>query len=579
MNRNLSAPAASRDAENASRRKIDLSGRASKNLAKKAMWMAILYRMLGPKVTALFAASVPVGVTLGIVEIITASILYAVLVQFDLVPGAGSLPSLPFGLAPIPALLLFTLIAGGLRYTGQLLPSFANHALNARLREALVRNILGGATERSCMSVTDVSYLLSTLIPRSGDFVYALSTSAVGFCLLLLVLAGMLHMSWRLTAIVLAFSMLLGVLLAIMRYAYGKHVESMYSTFGRFNTTFIRDARNAHLLRICGVNEAEAERLLLLSYEHVRSFKNYFLVFAASSNVPTIAAVFLMVGILWLNFNMQFLSIDGLVPLVYLLSRTGGSIGGLAAAAGLLRQNRPYIGELARYVPDLFPDNPASSVGHEAPVELFPLLVSELRFGRGVTLVPSVSLFAGAGDMVLISGPSGRGKTTLLMTLIGFLQPFGGTISWGGMPIQRIDPTRLRKRLGYAGPEPYLIDADIRANLLFGLESERISDSDLDRALTLACAEFVFDLDGGLSHRLREAGEGISAGQKQRLAIARCVLRRPDVLLLDEATANIDENTEEQIMKNLKAAFPNLLVVAVSHRASLRRFATTFLEI
>jgi len=137
----------------------------------------------------------------------------------------------------------------------------------------------------------------------------------------------------------------------------------------------------------------------------------------------------------------------------------------------------------------------------------------------------------------------------------------------------------LRRRLGYAGPEPYLIDADIRANLRFGLESDAVTDADFERALRLARADFVFDLRGGLSHELREAGEGISAGQKQRLALARCVLRRPEVLLLDEATSNIDEATEAEIMAGLKATFPDLLIIAVSHRASLRRFATVQVEL
>src|SRR5579864_5911166 len=71
--------------------------------------------------------------------------------------------------------------------------------------------------------------------------------------------------------------------------------------------------------------------------------------------------------------------------------------------------------------------------------------------------------------------------------------------------------------------------------------------------------------------------EGISGGQKQRLAIARCLLRRRRVLLLDEATANIDEDTERQIMENVRAAFPDLLIIAVSHRASMRSHATATL--
>lgn len=165
------------------------------------------------------------------------------------------------------------------------------------------------------------------------------------------------------------------------------------------------------------------------------------------------------------------------------------------------------------------------------------------------------------------------------MTLIGILNPLAGKVSWGGESIETIDPVSLRRRLGYAGPEPYLLDADIRTNLVFGMERDNVSTAEIEHVLRLACAEFVFDLEGGLLHRLQEAGEGISAGQKQRLSLARCLLRAPDILLLDEATANIDEETEGQIMSRIRTAYPEMLIIAVSHRASLRRYATKTIEI
>jgi ABC-type multidrug transport system fused ATPase/permease subunit len=536
-----------------------------------------LYRMVGPRVTLLLVASIPVGAVLGIVEIVTATLLNAVLAEFGLTSGVPARSIL--GLDPVAALLFFTTCAGGLRYIGQFLPAFANNALNARLREVLVDNVLGGITERSAKSVADASLLLSTIIPKSGDFVHGLTAVAVGFGSVMLVLAGMVYLSWQLSAIVLGFILALGLLLAVIRHAYGRHIEQMYAMFADFNTAFIRDVRNAHLLRICGVNHAEAQRLVKLSQEHIRSFRNYFLLFAASSNIPAVAAIFLLIGIFELNRKVELLSMDGLIPLVYLLSRVGTSVGTLATASGMVRQNRPWITQMVRHVPELFPDRFDTTVGQEEPATLVPFVVTELEFGRGTAFSPPISLIAGAGDTVLISGPSGRGKTTLLLTIIGLVDALGGGVTWGGVPLERIDPVRLRRRVGYAGAEPYLIDEDVRTNLLFGCQAARVSDSDIEHALRLACAEFVFDLDGGLSHRLQEAGDGISAGQKQRLAIARCLLRRPDVLLLDEATANIDEATERQIMERVRTALPHLLIICVSHRASMRGYATKSLEI
>ena len=150
---------------------------------------------------------------------------------------------------------------------------------------------------------------------------------------------------------------------------------------------------------------------------------------------------------------------------------------------------------------------------------------------------------------------------------------------WDDAPLEHIDAEHLRRRLGFAGPEPYLIDADIRTNLTFGLGAPTIDEIAIERALHVACAEFVYDLDGRLAYQLRENGDGISAGQKQRIALARCILRQPDVLILDEATANLDEPTERLFFERLFHAFPEMMVIAVSHRSSLRAFATRLVEL
>ena len=542
--------------------------------------LVVLWRLVGLRIAALFIIAIPFGVFLGIVEIITASLLYAVLAEFHLVAASRVPVSLTFGLDPITALVLFTIIAALTRYGGQLLPAIGNIELNARLRSALVRNVFGGVTERSIMPVADASHLLQSVIPRSGDFMQSVAGIAVGLCMLLLILGGMIHLSWPLTVAALVFTALLGLLLTFLRRVYGRNIEALYSLMRVFNTSFIKNARNGHLLRVCGANEAEVHRLDQIWREYVGASKRYHFVLAISQNVPQIASVFVVVGILWLNARMTLVPAETLVPLVYLLARIAGSIGNLAGAAGQFQENRPYVAELHKYASQLFPSSEPQQIGSDAPARLFPLVVNDLRFGRDTVLVPPVSLSARGGDMVVISGASGRGKTTFIMTLIGFLNPLGGSISWGEMPIEMIDPAHLRRRLGYAGPEPYLLDADIRSNLLFGLEGQNnVSDADIKKALHLACADFVFDLEGGLSHRLREAGDGISAGQKQRLSLARCLLRRPEILLLDEATANIDEDIEEQIIERVKNSFPNTLLIAVSHRASLRRHATVRVEL
>jgi ABC-type multidrug transport system fused ATPase/permease subunit len=538
-----------------------------------------LYRLVGPKVALLFATAIPIGILLGMIEVVTASVLYSVLVEFQLVSNSTGAPPMTFGLAPVFALLLFSILAAVFRFLGQWLPALASHEFNRRLRDALVRSVLGGVVERRVASVAEASHLLSSVIQKSGEFVNSLTTTLVGFCLFVLILSGLVYTSWQMTSVAIAFTGILGLLLVGLRRLYGRYIEVLHFYSTKFATTFLRDVRSNYLLRILGANEKEIDRLIGISGEHIRSFRRYYFWYSISSGIPVLAGVFLLVGMFWLNARIQLLSPEGLLPLVYLLMRMGGSVGGFAAAIGQMQQNRPYIAELARYVPELFPQEDAALSNGHVDVVPFPLAVSNLQFGRDKPLLRPVDLAAGKGDTILIFGASGKGKTTLVMTLIGLLRPLGGSITWAGTPIGKFDPVQLRRRIGYAGMEPYLIDGDIRTNLLLGLEFRSVSDAEIMQALQLCCAEFVFDLDGGLSHRLSEAGDGVSAGQKQRLSLARCVLRRPDILLLDEATANLDEETEGLIMERIRSEFPDMLIILVSHRASLRRFATVFLEL
>lgn len=442
-----------------------------------------------------------------------------------------------------------------------------------------MHSILGGATERSVMSIAETSRLMSDVIPRTGELANGIAALTAASFLLLLVLMGLLRLSWQLTIIVFGFGGSLGFLLLLLRNSYGKYVAAIHPFLRRFNNSMIRAARNNHLLRVHGVNETEARALVELSRQHLIASEKYTLLFAFSSTLPAPIAVFAVTGIFWLNVQFALVPVETLVPLVYLLSRTSGAVAELSTAAARVHRTWPYLAELRRHAAQLFPDLDQLPAEVNSPSGIFPLAVQGLQFGRSAPLSGPVSFSAGAGDVVLVSGPSGRGKTTFVMTLIGLLHPIGEIVSWGGKRIDNVDPQKLRHKLGYAGPEPYLIDADIRANLLFGVESGGITDAELGDALRLARAEFVYELQGGLSHQLREAGEGISAGQKQRLALARCILRRPEVLLLDEATSNIDEDTEKQIMDGLKTAFPDLLIIAVSHRASLRRYATVEVEL
>lgn len=172
------------------------------------------------------------------------------------------------------------------------------------------------------------------------------------------------------------------------------------------------------------------------------------------------------------------------------------------------------------------------------------------------------------GETCVIRGPSGAGKTTLLGILLGELKPGLGEVNVsnesGVYPLASVR-SELLPRVGYVGPESFLLEGSIRENLVYGLDRVP-SDTEVQHALDLAECGFVRELPRGLDHHLTEQGQGLSAGQKQRLSLARALLRDPRILVLDEATSNLDTETEGRLVETLSGLKRKMTLIVVTHR-------------
>ena len=284
-----------------------------------------------------------------------------------------------------------------------------------------------------------------------------------------------------------------------------------------------------------------------------------------------------MIVMVLANNEWNWVSAEVLVSFLYLLIAMANNLGVVMTSTAAVQFNRPFADRLADYFER--PTTTPSASGHKSLDAIRTLDVHGLAIGRDATLLENLSFTAAAGELISIAGPSGRGKTTLLMTLVGVVPSRGGSILWNQMPLETLDTSAFQRHIAYSGADPFLLDVSIRENLLLGAPGGSVTESDFQHALSLAACGFVQELPHGLDHVLREGGEGISAGQKQRLSIARALLRRPQVLLLDEATANIDVEVETIIFSNIRKAFPDTLIIAVSHRESIARFATRTLTL
>lgn len=182
------------------------------------------------------------------------------------------------------------------------------------------------------------------------------------------------------------------------------------------------------------------------------------------------------------------------------------------------------------------------------------------------SVLKNVSLDIEKGQSIAFIGPSGAGKTTLADIILGLLKPNSGKIFMDDINIEELGG-KWNEIIGYVPQSLYIIDDTIRKNIAFGEKNEDIDDDKIWQALEIAqLDDFVKKLPNGLNTYVGEWGVRFSGGQRQRLAIARALYRNPDILVLDEATAALDNETESEVMKAIERLQGYKTLIIVAHR-------------
>ena len=240
---------------------------------------------------------------------------------------------------------------------------------------------------------------------------------------------------------------------------------------------------------------------------------------------------------------------------------------GLGSARNLIAAAESSQEQLTGTVP---PD-PAAGVRFEGV---------SFRHADGKELLNKVDFEVTAGKITTLVGPSGVGKTTTLDLVIGLLPPRAGRLLLGGVDSTEVDLARWRQVIGYVPQDVTLFHDNVRNNVALG--EARFSDEEVWRALRAAGAdEFIEALPDGLDHVVGERGQMISGGQRQRIALARALLHRPAILILDEATTGLDRETEETICTRIREMVvrEGLTVLAVTHGEVWRQMADRIYKI
>ena len=266
--------------------------------------------------------------------------------------------------------------------------------------------------------------------------------------------------------------------------------------------------------------------------------------------------------------------------------------GALIAFMQLIGQIQAPIRNLSRYIPIFINAFTASERIIELQAikqeKLFykPLLKGDVgielknvtfQYPKGRHIFENFSYNFTPHSKTAIVGETGKGKTTLIRLVLSLLHPQKGCIEIYNKTT-RLSLTNLsRNNFSYVPQGNTLLNGTIKSNLILG--NEYATETDMVNALTAACANFVFNSEKGLDMPCGEGGNGLSEGQAQRISIARALLKPCSILIMDEATSSLDEDTEKNVIKNITSLYPEKTIIFITHRPEILKYCTHVLHL
>jgi ATP-binding cassette subfamily B protein len=331
--------------------------------------------------------------------------------------------------------------------------------------------------------------------------------------------------------------------------------------------------RNVELVKSLGLENQETERLnsvnekiLALELKKIKLIR--FLSFIQGSLINAIRALLLLI-MMYLIYE-KLITFGQFFSLYIYLFFVFGPLAELGNVANIFQETRASMEKLQEILdqkPEAKPENP-TKLERLSSIEFQNVEFSHTE-GKDKA-VRNLSFVIEKGETVAFVGPSGSGKSTTAKLILGLYVPTSGNILINKEKNDSIDYEALRNTVGYVSQETQLFAGTIRENLLF--VNPKATDEECLRALKNASVLPIIERgDKGLDTKIGESGIKISGGERQRLAIARALLRNPDLIVFDEATSSLDSITEKEITNTIKEIGklnPNLMIIMIAHRLS-----------
>ncbi|AKJ12117.1 ABC transporter [Streptomyces incarnatus] len=382
------------------------------------------------------------------------------------------------------------------------------------------------------------------------------------------VLARIVTEDWVSAAIIVGTLPLIPLFMMLIGWATQSRMDRQWRLLSRLSGHFLDVVAGLPTLKVFGRAKAQAESIRRITGEYrqatLRTLRIAFLSSFALELLATLSVALVAVTIgmrlvhgdmdLYIGLVILVLAPEAYLPLRQVGAQYHAAAEGLAAAEEIFSVLQTPV--------------PASGTG-EVPSGAVAFEGVTVRYpGRSADAVTDVSFSVEPGETVALVGPSGVGKSTLLNVLLGFVPPSEGRVRVGGADLAELDLEEWRSRIAWVPQRPHLYAGTIAENVR--LARPEADDRAVRRALRDAGAlEFVDALPDGAETELGEDGAGLSAGQRQRLALARAFLADRPVLLLDEPTASLDGVTEAEVVAAVRRLAAGRTVLLVVHRPAL----------
>ena len=409
---------------------------------------------------------------------------------------------------------------------------------------------------------TDVEKLIAS-------FVNTLFTSFIG---IVFVMVYAIRVHWLIAPVFLAVVPLLGILSSVLSKRIKKIQKVIVGETTALAGSTTESLRNIELVKSLGLVKQEIKRLnnttekiLGLELRKVKYIRSLSFIQGTAVNFLRTCIMFIM---LYLIFQKE-ISIGQMFSLMFYSFFIFGPLQELGNVINTFREAEVSLANFKAIMEMPKEPKPAHPKIISTVTKLTFDKVSFQHQSAKTKAIQEISFEVNAGQTVAFVGPSGSGKTTLVKLLVGLYRPQSGQIRYNEVPENEIDLDTLREKIGFVTQDTQLFAGSIRENLLF--VNPGATDTQCMEVLEkAACQNLLARADKGLDTVIGEGGVKVSGGEKQRLSIARALLRKPNLLVFDEATSALDSLTEEEINETIKKiAHGDLhITIMIAHRLS-----------